>query len=65
MSSFSYVRPYVNVILETFLILITTAFAAGQSTGSSEEAAVNPAVATHTGTVQRASDSTLAEPAIE
>ena len=44
MSSFSYVRPYVNVILPTFLILITTAFAAGQSTGSSEEAAVNPAV---------------------
>jgi TonB family protein len=38
------VRPNVNVILSTFLILITTAFAAGQSTGSSEEAAVNPAV---------------------
>ena len=44
MSSFSYVRPYVNVILPTFLILISTAFAAGQSTGSTEEAAVNPAV---------------------
>ena len=44
MSSFSYVRPYVNLILSTILILCTTAFAAGQSTGSSEEAAVNPAV---------------------
>jgi len=38
------VRPYVNVILSTILILFTTAFAAGQSTGSSEEAAVNPIV---------------------
>ena len=44
MSSFSYVRPYVNVILATVLILITTVFAAGQSTGSSEEASVNPAM---------------------
>jgi TonB family protein len=44
LSSFSYVRPYVNLILATFLILITTAFAAGQSTGSSEEASVNPAM---------------------
>ena len=44
MSSFSHVRPYVNVILSTILILFTTAFAAGQSTGSSEEAAVNPIV---------------------
>ena len=44
MSSFSYVRPYFNVILPTFLILITTVLAAGQSTGSSEEASVNPAM---------------------
>jgi len=44
LSSFSHVRPYVNVILSTILILFTTAFAAGQSTGSSEEAAVNPIV---------------------
>ena len=44
MSSFSYVRPYVNLILPAFLILITTAFAAGQSTGSSEDASVNPAM---------------------
>lgn len=42
MSSFSNVRPYVNLILPTFLILITTVFAAGQSTGSSEDASVNP-----------------------
>lgn len=44
MSCFSYVRPYVNVILPTFLILISTVLAAGQSTGSSEEAAGNPAM---------------------
>ena len=42
MSSFSYVRPNVKVILSTFLILIATVLAVGQSTGSSEEAAVNP-----------------------
>jgi len=42
MSSF-YFRPYFNVILPTLLILITTVLAAGQSTGSAEEAsAVNP-----------------------
>jgi len=42
MSSF-YFRPYFNVILPTVLILITTVLAAGQSTGSAEEAsAVNP-----------------------
>lgn len=44
MSSFSSVRPYVNVILPAFLVLVTTVFAAGQSTGSAEEATVNPAV---------------------
>ena len=44
MSSFSYVRPYVNLILSAFLILITTVFAAGQSTGSGEDASVNPAM---------------------
>ena len=37
-------RPYVNLILPTFLILIATVLAAGQSTGSSEDAAVNPAM---------------------
>ena len=42
MSSFSYFRPYVNVILPTVLILITAVAAVGQSTGSAEEAAVNP-----------------------
>lgn len=44
MRSFFNGRPYVNVILPTFLILIASAFAAGQSTGSSEDASVNPAV---------------------
>jgi TonB-like protein len=42
LSSFSYFRPYVNVILPTILVLITAVAAAGQSTGSPEEAAVNP-----------------------
>lgn len=43
MSSFSYFRPYVYVILPTVLVLIGAAFAVGQSTGSSEEASVvNP-----------------------
>lgn len=42
MSSFSYVRPYVNAVLATVLILITTVFAVGQSTGPSEEASINP-----------------------
>jgi hypothetical protein len=43
LSSFSYFRPYIHVILPTVLILITAAFAVGQSTGSSEDAsAVNP-----------------------
>jgi len=43
LSSFSYFRPYIHVILPTVLVLITAAFAVGQSTGSSEGAsAVNP-----------------------
>lgn len=42
--SFSNFRPYINVILPIFLLLISAVLAAGQSTGSSEEAAVNPAV---------------------
>jgi hypothetical protein len=42
LSSFSYVRPYVNAVLTTVLILITTVFAVGQSTGPSEEASINP-----------------------
>lgn len=42
MSSF-YFRPYLNVILPTILILITTVPAVGQSTGSAEDAsAANP-----------------------
>jgi TonB family protein len=44
LSSFSYFRPYVNVILPTLLILISAIVAAGQSTGSAGEAAVNPAI---------------------
>ena len=42
LSSFSLFRPYTNAILATVLILITAIAAAGQSTGSPEEAAVNP-----------------------
>jgi hypothetical protein len=42
LSSFSYFRPYFNVILPTVLILITTVLAVGQSTGSSDDPAVNP-----------------------
>ena len=44
MSSFFNGRPYVNLILPTVLILITAVLAAGQSTGSSEDATVNPAM---------------------
>jgi hypothetical protein len=41
--AFSNLRPYVYAILPTVLILITTGFAAGQTTGSSEEVpGVNP-----------------------
>ena len=42
MSSFSFFRPYINAILPTVLVLITAVAAVGQSTGSPEEAAVNP-----------------------
>lgn len=42
MSSFSCFRPYIKTILPTVLVLITAVAAAGQSTGSPEEAAVNP-----------------------
>ena len=44
MSSFSSVRPYIHVILPTLVILFTTVFAVGQSTGSAEDAAANPAM---------------------
>jgi TonB family protein len=41
--SFSYFRPFIYGVLPTLLILITTALAAGQSTGLTEESpAVNP-----------------------
>jgi len=40
--SFSFLRPYINGILPTVLILITAAFAVGQSTGSSEDASADP-----------------------
>lgn len=43
MSSFSYLRPFIHGVLPTVLILIITALAVGQSTGSTEEAsAANP-----------------------
>jgi hypothetical protein len=42
LSSFSFFRPYINAILPTVLALITAVAAVGQSTGSPEEAAVNP-----------------------
>ena len=42
---FSYLRPHIHAILPTLLVLITTGFAVGQTTGSSEEVpAVNPAM---------------------
>ena len=37
-------RPYVNLILSAILILISAVLAAGQSTGSSEDASINPAM---------------------
>ena len=40
--SFSFLRPYINAILPTVLVLITAAFAVGQSTGSAEDASANP-----------------------
>ncbi|HEX6047058.1 MAG TPA: energy transducer TonB [Pyrinomonadaceae bacterium] len=43
MRSFLKFRPYIHAILPTVLILLTTGFAAGQSTGASEEVpAANP-----------------------
>ena len=45
MRSFSYFRPYIHGILPTVLILITAAFALGQSTGSGEDASANPVMA--------------------
>lgn len=42
MRSFSYLRPYTHGLLPTALILITAAFALGQSTGSAEDASANP-----------------------
>ena len=43
MKFFSYLRPHIHAILPTLLILITTGFAVGQTTGASEEVpAVNP-----------------------
>ena len=42
MRSFSFLRPYINAILPTVLVLITAAFAVGQSTGSSEGASADP-----------------------
>ena len=42
MRSFSFLRPYINGILPTVLVLITAAFAVGQSTGSSEDASADP-----------------------
>lgn len=45
MRSFSYIRPYIYVTFPTLLVLIATAFAAGQTTGASEEVPqVNPAL---------------------
>lgn len=42
MRSFSNFRPYTHGFLPTALILITAAFALGQSTGSAEDASANP-----------------------
>jgi TonB family protein len=42
LSSFSYFRPYIHAFLPTLLILITTAFAVAQSTGSPEDGSANP-----------------------
>jgi len=40
--SFSFFRPYIDAILPTLLVLITAVAAAGQSTGSPEDATANP-----------------------
>ena len=37
MNFFSYLRPHIHAILPTVLILLTTGFAVGQTTGASEE----------------------------
>lgn len=42
MRSFSFLRPYINAILPTVLILIAAVLAVGQSTGSSEDASADP-----------------------
>lgn len=42
MRSFAHFRPYTHGILPTVLILITAAFALGQSTGSGADASANP-----------------------
>ena len=42
MRSFSFLRPYINAILPTVLILIAAVPAVGQSTGSSEDASADP-----------------------
>jgi len=42
LSSFFNFRPYIHAILAAVLVLITTVLAVGQSTGTSEEASVNP-----------------------
>ena len=41
MRSFAYFRPYIHAFLPTALILITAAFALGQSTGSPEDTSAN------------------------
>jgi len=43
---FSYIRPYIHRFLPTALILITAAFALGQSTGSPEDASAANAIST-------------------
>ena len=42
MRSFSFLRPYIDAILPTVLILIAAVLAVGQSTGSSEGASADP-----------------------
>ena len=42
MRSFSFLRPYINAILPTVLILIAAVLAVGQSTGSGEDASADP-----------------------
>ena len=42
MIAFSYFRPHINAIIPTVLVFIVAISAAGQSTGSPEEAGVNP-----------------------